>query len=187
MHLSFPMLRKYLLALAGLIIISGCGYYNPYNVDKSGDITFSVFAPIWKNQTNELGYETVINQSLQDWLSESHQIKLTSNRDDAQYILEGTIVAMDIPGLSYGLFDQATELRAEMIVEYLLREKDSGRIILKQKNLARRQAFRVGKDALYHLTNKEAALDIMADELGEDIYMHILNTLTQTKRYKKTP
>ena len=139
---------------------------------------------LWRNQTNELGLEAVVGQAVQDWLSESNRLRLTSSSSEAQYVLEGTIVAIDMPGLSYGTAEVASELRGQLTVSYTLKEKASGKVLLNRQNVIKSKAFRVGADAPHHRTNKEAALAAMAEELGEDVYMNVYRALTSIIRYQ---
>lgn len=166
-----------------LIFLGGCGYYNPYTGPKSTGENHIIHAPMWKNQTNEIGLEANIHQAIHDWLSESPIIDLTSSRSEADYILTGTIHSIDMPGLSYGVFDQALEVRAIMEISYELREKSGGTVIFNKQKFIKQKAFKIGADSPRHRTNKESALLIVADEIGEEIYRNILHALTKKKRH----
>ncbi len=166
-----------------LFLLPSCGYYHPYSAAEKSFKTITVYAPQWKNRTNELGLESVINHAVHDWLAESKLVKITSSVSDADYLLNGTIQSINMPGLSYGTFDQATEVRAELRVNYTFTKKESGRIIFK-KNVRAHEAFTIGADAPHTRTNKESALETIADRLGEEIHLNIFYALTKNKRYE---
>ena len=174
---------KYWLPLILFSLLTACGYYNPHTVaDKSGQ-SYSVYAPQWKNQTNELGLEAVLNHAVHDWLSESRIVKLTSSASDADYLLHGIIQSINTPGLSYGTFDQATEVRAELKVLYTLKERKTGKTVF-SKNSTEFEAFQIGTDAPHTRTNKESALNTIADRFGEAIHLNIFYALTKNKRHE---
>ena len=174
---------KYWLPILFLCLLPTCGYYTPNTVTDKSDQQLAVYAPQWKNQTNELGLESVFNHAVHDWLSESKTVELKSSASDADYLLNGIIQAINIPGLSYNTFDQATEVRAELKVRYSLKEKKTGKTIF-IKSFTEFQAFQIGTDAPHTRINKEKSLKIIADRVGEQIHMNILYALTKNKRYK---
>jgi hypothetical protein len=174
---------KYWLPLILFSLLPACGYHNPNTVgDKSGQ-HLTVYAPQWKNQTNELGLEAVVNHAVHDWLAESRIVQLTSSAADADYLLDGIIQSINIPGLSYGTFDQATEVRAELKVHYTLKEKNTGKTIF-SNSITELEAFPIGTDAPHTRTNKETALKTIANRLGETIHLNIFYALTKNKRYE---
>ncbi len=166
-----------LLFLGIIFFLSGCGYTNPYSqpselVDEGGE-QVSIYVSMWENRTSELGYQSVLQQTLVRWLKKSRRFSLTNNRAEADYILSGIIESAEYPGLSYGLWERAVELRAEITFSFNLKENDTGKIVLQKRDFTRREAFRVGSNASDMEMNKKEALRELADDIADNIYIQL--------------
>lgn len=166
-----------------LLLVSSCGYSNPQTrlaeLDLNDDGQLSIFVNMWSNKTNLLGLQGQIRQSLQQTLTKSNRFILSPSTTDADYILDGTIFAVEIPGLSYGAFDRAVELRAEVELGYQLRNAVTGKTVLEKSNYVKRQSFRVGNDSVRTQSNQDLALLEMADTVAEDIEIQLFYFLTR--------
>ncbi|MEA2084054.1 MAG: LptE family protein [Thermodesulfobacteriota bacterium] len=156
-------------------LVTGCGYKNPY-LDSGGAVRppISMHVPMWTNQTNELGLESVFHRELTVWLQKTKQINIVSADDKADYILKGTLLSIEHPGLSYGEFDQAVELEVRIKVSYSLIETDSGNVVIKESKRNLEQAYFVARNWTMTRGNLEKGLAKMADELAESIYIEIM-------------
>lgn len=166
-----------LLALCCLVP-AGCGYRNPY-VQPTGTAlpTKNVYLSIWPNRTNELGLETAIYRNLVSMLKHSPKIQITSNKQDADYLLSGEIHSINVPALSYGQYDRAVEVNIILTVGYQLTEKGTGKILLEKKDLTFTEAALVGVDAITTRANKNKALAIINDDLAELVYLDTMSSL----------
>ncbi len=172
------------LLVAGLLLIfsGGCGYSNPHtrtaDFDKDGDGKIRIFLDMWVNQTNLLGFQGQVQQSLIQVLTKSHRFQLTQNRQSADYILDGTLYSVEIPGLSYGAFDRATEVRAEVKLGYRLVDARTGKIVLQRNKYIKRETFRVGTDAVRTQSNQDLAVVLLADSLADDMDIQLFYLFT---------
>ncbi|MEA1932870.1 MAG: LptE family protein [Thermodesulfobacteriota bacterium] len=158
-------------------LVAGCGYKNPY-LDSDGATRppISMHVPMWTNQTNELGLESLFHRELTGWLQKTKQINIVSAGDKADYILKGTLLSIEHPGLSYGEFDQAVELEVRVKVSYSLTEIDSGNVVIKNSKRNLDEAYFVAQNWTMTRGNLEKGLAKMADELAESIYMEIMSS-----------
>jgi hypothetical protein len=164
-----------LILLVGLL--AGCGYRHPVaHTDEHG--TIAVFAGAWENRTNELALEGLLLQKTADWLQQSPLFRLEADPARADYLLSGTIEAVNYPATAYDSSDRATTLRAWVKVNYRLTDRASSRLLWEIHNTVRERNFLAGADAVRQRTNKEEALAVIADELAEQIYLKVLTTLT---------
>jgi hypothetical protein len=165
-----------------LIFIGGCGYSNPYNInnelDKSGKGHVELYLDMWENNTDLLGYQATIQHDLIIWLKKSNRFRITQNRDQADYILSGIIHSIDQPALSYGTFDRATVLRAEVEFSYKLTDQKTGKVIFKQDRLLKRESYDVGNDAVRTNSNLQKSLKIMSEDLADNIYIQLFYLFT---------
>jgi outer membrane lipopolysaccharide assembly protein LptE/RlpB len=169
-------LFKCLLILM-VLALTGCGYHHPaFRQNKTGDL--AIFAGAWANRTNEMALEGMLMQKMADWLQQSSKLRLESDPDQADYLLSGTIEAVNYPATAFDSSDRATTQRAWVKVTYSLRDHATGQLLWEINDVARERNFQTGKDALLQRSNKEEALAFIADELAEMIYLNLLTSLT---------
>lgn len=166
------------------IFFSGCGYTNPYTLptDTDGENDrIPLYLEMWNDETNLLGYQAVIQRSLVHWLKKSKKFVLVNDRSDTSHILSGAIHYADFPGLSYGTFDRAVELRAKVKFSYKLKESENNLIKLEKKAFTKLKSYRVGSSAVATEDNKQSALQEIADDLAEEIYIELSYILIPKK------
>ncbi len=165
-----------------LTLLAGCGYSNPYNInndlDKNGEGSVNLYLNMWENKTNLMGFQATIQHDIILWLKKSNRFHITQNMEDADYILSGTIHSINQPALTYGEFDRATVLRAEVEFEYSLSDHDTGKIVFRQARLLKRQDYSVGDDAVRTDSNLQQALKVMSEELADNIYIQLFYLFT---------
>ncbi len=165
--------------------LSGCGYSNPYNSDMPGVAddqhreAVPIFVSMWKNNTSELGFQSIIYQELIKWLKKSKMIKLVQNRQEARYILNGAVRSIRYEGLSYDADDNAVEIRAVTRLSYELRDRETDEIVWQQANLVRRDNFTVGNDSVITSDNKRTALMAISSDIAQVIYTKIYFTISR--------
>jgi hypothetical protein len=168
------------VVMAIVCLLGGCGYrILPRPVaNSSGSEKFRLYAPQWENRTNELGLESSLNDALVNWFTESGHFAISQQRENADYVLNGEVISTEHPGSSYGAFDQATGLKAVIKVSYSLSDAHSGAVIFKEPLYVGETTYLVGADAVQTLALRKQALASMADEIGEEVYIRLLTTLT---------
>jgi hypothetical protein len=162
-----------------LLVLQGCGYHNPYakNLEQDKSVTV-VYMTVWTNRTNELGLESLIFQKTADWLQQSPFLRITRDREQADYLLTGTILSVDYPAAAFSVFDVATTLKAKVKSTYQLTDRITGKKIWQVSDTLRSADYAAGSDTVRSQSNKRAALTIIADELAEQIYLRTTTTLT---------
>lgn len=176
---------KFLAVLFLALILAGCGYSNPYNGDMPGlaenrdQEPVAIFVTMWKNNTSELGFQSLIYQEQIKWLKKSRMITLVQNREQARYILDGAIRSIRFEGLSYDENDNAIELRSVTKLSYEMRDMDTGKIVWQQPGLVRRNNFRVGNDSVITSDNKRKAMLAIARDIAKVIYTKVFYTVSK--------
>jgi hypothetical protein len=173
------------ILLALTMALSACGYSNPYvQPDNSEGVkqgTVSIYVDMWGNNTSELGFQSEVKQSLVRWLKKSPHFSMAPTPEQADYILGGVIESVHLPGLSYGKWDRAVELRAETTFSVELKNKKTGKFILKKEDAAWHENFSVGRNAAAMEMNKREALREIADNIAENIYVNLFNKFSAKK------
>lgn len=184
MHPVVPYMRLFTTLFLAAILFSGCGYTNPYTLSSQTTVEDSripLYLEMWHDETNLLGYEAVIQRSLLHWLKKSKQFVLVNDRSNASHILSGAIHSADFPGLSYGTFDRAVELRAKVRFSYTFKELENNSIKFEKKAFTKLKSYLAGGSAVAMEDNRKQALQEIADDLAEEIYIELSYILIPKK------
>jgi hypothetical protein len=159
-------------------LISSCGYHNPLSSTLPKT---SIYLAKWDNHTNILGLESIISQSITTWMLENKKLILVDSIEESDYQLSGKILSINTPGLSYGLFDRAIEVKAIIKLNYSFKDSKTGKILWQQKGAVFEKPYLLGFDAVKTLSNRKASLLEMANDLGERIFLQTINSLRRAK------
>lgn len=166
------------LPILAFLLLMACGYQHPaVRPVESGTIAINVTT--WENRSNEIYLEGVLLQKTADWLQQSRLFRMEPDPGQAEYLLSGTIEAVNFPATAFNSSDRATTLKAWAKVSYRLREQATGKTLWEIKDTVRERNFLAGADAVHNRSNKEEALAVIADELAEQIYLKLLIFLSE--------
>lgn len=163
-------------ALVIFFLLTSCGYHNPY-VYTGPDR--QLYITNWQNRTNDLLLDAKIYQSLVRWYQKSGHITVTKEKTGAHLILAGEIISIDLPSLSYGVNNNATEVKVLLTVRYILKDIETGEVLLEVPRETWTEEYAVGASSSASADNEREALAIIIDDLSEKIY---LKTLTKLSR-----
>lgn len=164
-------IRSTLLVLFSLILLTSCGYRNPYVY--SGPER-SIYVTNWKNRTSELQLDSQIYQTLIQWFQKSGSLKITKQKEGADYILAGEIVSINRPSLTYSSLGNASEVKIRLKVRYILKDLNSDAILIEQPLETWTEEFRVTGNFSSTKDNENDALEVIIDELAQKIYQRTL-------------
>ena len=156
--------------------LASCGYHNPY-VYSGPDR--KVYITTWQNRTSQLLLDAKIYQSLVRWYQKSGKITVSKEKEGAHLILAGEIISIDLPSLSYGVGNTATEVKVLLTVRYILKDIETGKVLIEVPKETWTEEYSVGGSSSESADNEQDALAIIIDDLSEKIY---LKTLTQLSR-----
>jgi len=160
-----------------VFLLASCGYRNPY-VYSGPDR--DLYITTWHNRTNELSLDAKIYQSLVRWYQKSGSIKVTRQKEGAQLILAGEIVSIDLPSLSYGTGNDATEVKVLLTVRYILKDLESGKVLMEVGKEVWTEEYKVGITSSESSDNEKEAIKTIIDDLSEKIYIKTLNILSDS-------
>ncbi len=163
------------ILLVGLVL-SSCGYHNPY-VYSGPDR--DLYITTWHNRTNELLLDAKIYQSLVRWYQKSGSIKVTKEKEGSHLILAGEIISIDLPSLSYGIANSATEVKVLLTVRYILKNLETGKVLMEVGKETWTEQYKVGDSSSESSDNEKEALGIIIDDLSEKIYIQTLDLLAK--------
>jgi len=163
--------RWILVSAAIAVFVIGCGYRNPYvysGPDKS------IYVTTWKNRTSNLQLDAKIYQELVKWFQKSGSLKITKQKEGADYILGGEIVSIDIPSLAFDAGNDASDIRLKLKVRYILKDLKDEQVLFQRPDVTRSETYTVTDDSNQTRDNYEEALDTIVEELAQDIYQRTL-------------
>jgi hypothetical protein len=171
-------IRKVLLPslLVVIFLLASCGYRNPY-VYSGPDR--DLYITTWQNRTNELLLDAKIYQSLVRWYQKSGSIRVTKQKAGAQLILAGEIVSIDLPSLTYGDANNATEVKVLLTVRYILKDLQSDKVLMEVGNEIWTEEYKVGASSSENSDNEKEAIKTIIDDLSQKIYIKTLNELSE--------
>jgi hypothetical protein len=140
--------------------------------------------PNWKNRTSQLGLDARIYQTLSRWFQRASSITLTKEREQADMILAGEIVSIDLPSVSWGGDARATEAKVALTVRYIIKDLKSDEIIWEVPNELWTQAYSTVGGSAVMAENERNALTEIIDDMSERIYIGTLNKFRRANTKK---
>ncbi len=156
------------------ILVTSCGYRNP-NVYTGPPK--KIYITEWKNRTSELGLNSDIYRTLTKWFQKAGSISTIRQKDGADLILAGEIVSLDLPSLSYGDNNLATEVKVKLRVRYILKDIRSQKIVLEAPDEIWTEEYLVSSNITTNLDNEAEALEVIIDDLSQKIYQKTIAKL----------
>jgi len=167
---------RLIILLFLVVLLGGCGYYFPQVYDGP---TRYVYMPTWKNRTNELGLDARIYQSLARWFQKSDAIRITKDKKNADLILAGEILYIDLPSVSWNGDARSTSVKVKLGVRYVLKDLQHDKILWEVPDELWTEDYAVQDIG----TNAETrALAQIVDDLSERIYLGTLDKLREQNR-----
>ena len=165
--------RIFPLIIAACIIAS-CGYHNPNVYNGPNKI---IYITEWKNRTSELGLDSRIYRSLTRWFQKSGSISTVREKAGADLILAGEIVSLELPSLSYGANNIATEVKVRLRVRYVLKEIATNTILLEVPDEVWNENYLISTNSSANLDNEKKAVDAIIEDLSQRIYQRTVSKL----------
>lgn len=170
--------RWILVCTALAVFVIGCGYRNPYVYSGSDK---SIYVTTWKNRTSNLQLDAKIYQELLKWFQKSGSLKITKQKEGADYILAGEIVSIDIPSLAFDAGNDTSDIRLRLKVRYIFKDLANDKVLFERPNVERQESYTVTGDATQTNDNYNEALDTIVENLAQDIYQKTLVELSKTQ------
>ncbi len=163
----------WVLLLASLLLLSGCGYYFPH--DYQGPPR-AIYAATWNNRTNKLNLDMRIYQSLSRWFQKTPSIDLTKEKAGAEYVLSGEVISIDLPTVSWSS-NTTTGTKVSLYVRYSLKDLKTGKVVWEVNNklYTADSSVQVATAA-----SDDEALGTIIEDMSENIYLGVLKKLRKS-------
>ncbi len=158
------------------LIPAGCGYYFP--TIYSGPPK-TVYMPQWKNKTSKLGLDSKLYRKLNSFFQrQAGAITITKNKNQADLILAGEILSIELPGTSWDE-TTTTDVKVKISVRYVLQDLKNGQIIWEVPKQEWSSDYPANT---LNLTAETNAIDEIIDDISEYIYTGVIDKLNQSKQ-----
>lgn len=163
------MLYRFILIC---LLLSGCGY----NL-KRGDPTIpgvkNIFLDVVRNSTKEVGIERYFTSALYIEFTKSKYFNLVP-RDNADNILETTIVNYSIAPVFFDMNNMAIQYRVKVTVRSVLRDKNHN-IIFDTGEIVDEEEYFSADNVIDIKRNEAEAVDLIARDVAEEIHDLLLS------------
>lgn len=171
-------MKKYIIQLSLLttlfIIPAGCGYNFPAIAIYEGPDKL-IYIPRWQNRTSKFGIDAQLYQSLARWFQQSEAINTTRIKDQADLVLAGEIISIELPSVAWGQDAITTDVRVRLTVRYVLKDLKSGELLWEVAEELRTETY----PARMGTTGENKALNTIINDLSEHIYLNTLEELSR--------
>ncbi len=158
----------YRFILIFLFLSSGCGYHFRRGESPYHDIK-NIFIEVVRNNTKETGIEKYFTSSLYDEFTKSRIFSLVP-REDADAVLETTLVSYSVGPVFFNPEGQAIEYRVYVVLRAILRNKN-GLIIFDSGEISKEDNYFVTEGNVLDMKRNEyEAVDVIAKNTAEEIH-----------------
>jgi len=158
-------------------LFAACGYRplsRMYDIPGlKGAQPFTLYMPMWVNNTNEFGLQTSVYNTVADWLQGSEYIQFKKNNADAEYLLKGTIRAIDLT---------SSRGTVRLTISYSLQNNHTDKMIWQDTSSVFTKSYLITNDANATDSERQKALSEIGDDIGEKIYVRFLNTMSELRK-----
>jgi len=149
-------------------IVAACGYRNP-NIYNGPHKT--IYITEWKNRTSELDLDSRLYRSLVKWFQKSGgSISSVRQKEGADLILAGEVISLELPSLSYGANNIASEVKVRLRVRYIVKEIATNKILLETPDHTYEESYLASSNFSAGADNESKALDKIIEDMSMAIY-----------------
>lgn len=163
-----------ILCASFFLLAAGCGYYFPHVYDGPSR---TIYMPTWKNRTSQLGLDSDIYQTLSRWFQKSGSIILSKERENAELILAGEIVNIDLPSVSWDANARSREAKVYLTVRYILKDLKTDEILWEVPNEIWTETYLTEGGSSVMAEREKDALEQIITDMSERIYLGTLSRL----------
>ncbi|MEJ5330248.1 MAG: LPS assembly lipoprotein LptE [Desulfobaccales bacterium] len=130
------VVSRWMLAFL-LIAALGCGY-RPVGSEPAplaGKEPPTLAVPLFKNRSAEVNLEALFANALTETLAQSRSWRLTSREENADLVLEGEVTSVEYASVAFFDIDQSLVRRVTIRVDLALKERGSGKVIWKEREI----------------------------------------------------
>ena len=158
------------------LMLVNCGYRFSAGGEHIAPDIRQVYVDTFTNDTSEAYVENYVRNGFIDQFRRSTRFTITDGKETADAVLTGSIKNIRATPLASDRFDKATVNRVWMIIGIQFQDRQSGKVVYVNPNVAGEQAYSVDStDTNRTSINKSAALQKLSFDLAEKGYGLLLS------------
>jgi len=161
-YLAFSVL---LLAAA----LGACGYNFRGRQNNLPSDVRTIAIPMFKNNTGELRIESTFTGEVIFQFTRSQMVRVVSE-DQADAILRGEIMAVEIEDVAYSATETSRQRRVKITVKADLTRRRDGQVLWQDRRLIQRRTYLVSSDAMTTDTAKATAITELAKAMAQTLH-----------------
>jgi outer membrane lipopolysaccharide assembly protein LptE/RlpB len=163
------------MALAGCLILAGCGYHVAGRADTLPREVRTIAIPAFENQTTRYRLTQWMPEALTVELLSRSRYRVVPEANGADAVLRGVVLSQQVSPL---IFDPASG-RASMVQLYLrmqlqLQDQRSGKMLYSNDNVEYRARYEIAVDQRAYFDESEAAMQRLSREVARSVVSQIL-------------
>ena len=163
------------IALAGLALLTGCGYHTAGHSTRLPESVRSIAIPVFANQTQTYHIEQVLTRDVvREFLARTHYQVTSDSGQSSDLVLKGTIFSAQAAPLTY---DAQTGRISSAVVTVSIRVflvDHKGRTLFENQNYTFRQQYQVSRETNTFFEEETPALQRMSQDFARTLVGDIL-------------
>jgi len=160
------MRRRAAILAAVAFLAAGCGYSLRASLPSN---IKTVHITVLQNRTQEPGIEDFLTQALTQALITSGMARIAANAEQADGVLEGSIVGYSLTSLAFNQTANVTQYRLQIALSLSLRDRRTGDVVWKQDRIEERADFPVTGQVTLTLVREQDAVRRAAVDISRAI------------------
>ena len=159
-------MKRLRVAVAVAVLLGGCGYSLRPSLPPG---IHTVHVPTLINRTQEPGVEDFLTQALIQALVTSGLARIAANAQEADGVLEGTIVEYSLVSLAFDRTANVTQYRLQIALQLTLKDRAKNKVVWKQDRISERADFPVSGQVTTTLVREQDAVKRAAVDVSRAI------------------
>jgi outer membrane lipopolysaccharide assembly protein LptE/RlpB len=165
-----------ILTDVGVMLLAGCGYHLIGATSSLPARLQKLYVAPLVNQTSRAEVDQRLTEQIsQEWVRRG-RFQLVSNSDQADAVLSGTVVSVNVNPVQFDQVGRATEYQLTVVADIQLVDRTGPKpiVLWHDKNFSLSQAYPVDVNATNYFDQEIAALDQLATNFARTLVVTIL-------------
>ena len=127
----------FVVALAGAVTVSGCGYTTKSSLDEQYQ---TIFVSAFQNTSRQYDLQAPLTNAVTRKFITDGRLQVV-NHDEADLVLEGVIRGYHLKGITYDSDDEVTQFLCVVVASARLTERETGKVVWEEKTFAGETSF----------------------------------------------
>jgi len=167
--------RRRMIGSSLLVLLTGCGYALVGHTNSLPPTIHTVQVPAFVNRTTRVGLEQQVTQAVGDEMVARGRLKLVSNPNDADAILNGSIDSFGIFPIAFNQQGRATQYQISITAKIeLVDHRNDDKVIWKNDQYRFVENYQVNVESTDAFDQESRAIADIAQRFAETLVTSLL-------------